>query len=113
MKCNLLPITSGACRRTAQLCRVGKGKRAHGFGGRQTRGHASLSPPYKGATWRAVYSAPRFHASSTTMTSSRNDDLLQRSRRAVWHPCTQMKHHEPQPLVPIVRGVGAWLFDAD
>ncbi len=47
------------------------------------------------------------------MTSSRNDDLLQRSRRAVWHPCTQMKHHESQPLVPIVRGVGAWLFDAD
>jgi adenosylmethionine-8-amino-7-oxononanoate aminotransferase len=24
-----------------------------------------------------------------------------------------MKHHESQPLVPIVRGEGAWLFDAD
>lgn len=47
------------------------------------------------------------------MTSSRNDDLLERSRRAVWHPCTQMKHHESQPLVPIVGAEGAWLFDAD
>lgn len=47
------------------------------------------------------------------MTSIRNDTLLQRSRAAVWHPCTQMKHHESQPLVPIVRGDGAWLFDAD
>ena len=46
-------------------------------------------------------------------TLSRNDDLLQRSRAAVWHPCTQMKHHETQPLVPIVRGAGAWLEDAD
>ncbi|HEX6708610.1 MAG TPA: adenosylmethionine--8-amino-7-oxononanoate transaminase [Albitalea sp.] len=44
---------------------------------------------------------------------SRNEDLLQRSRAAVWHPCTQMKHHETQPLVPIVRGEGAWLFDAE
>ena len=43
----------------------------------------------------------------------RNADLLERSRRAVWHPCTQMKHHETQPLVPIIRGEGAWLFDAE
>jgi adenosylmethionine-8-amino-7-oxononanoate aminotransferase len=47
------------------------------------------------------------------MTTSRNQDLLARSRRAVWHPCTQMKHHESQPLVPIVRADGAWLFDAE
>ena len=47
------------------------------------------------------------------MTPSLNESLLQRSRAAVWHPCTQMKHHESQPLVPIVRGEGAWLFDAD
>lgn len=47
------------------------------------------------------------------MTQSRNESLLQRSRAAVWHPCTQMKHHESQPLVPIVRGEGAWLFDAN
>ena len=54
-----------------------------------------------------------FSAAMIPMTSSRNDDLLARSRRAVWHPCTQMKHHESQPLVPIVRAEGAWLFDAE
>ncbi len=41
-----------------------------------------------------------------------NQQLLERSRAAVWHPCTQMKQHETLPLVPIVRGEGAWLFDA-
>lgn len=43
---------------------------------------------------------------------SRTDDLLARSLAAVWHPCTQMKTHETLPLVPIVRGEGAWLIDA-
>jgi len=43
----------------------------------------------------------------------RSDDLLARSLAAVWHPCTQMKHHEALPLVPIVGGEGAWLIDAD
>ncbi len=42
-----------------------------------------------------------------------SDPLLQRSLAAVWHPCTQMKHHETLPLVPIVRGQGPWLIDAD
>lgn len=42
-----------------------------------------------------------------------NPELLQRSLQAVWHPCTQMKHHERYPLVPIARGEGAWLFDSD
>ena len=32
--------------------------------------------------------------------STRNDNLLKRSRAAVWHPCTQMKQHETLPLVP-------------
>jgi adenosylmethionine-8-amino-7-oxononanoate aminotransferase len=44
---------------------------------------------------------------------SGNQDLLQRSLNHVWHPCTQMKHHERTPLVPIARGEGAWLFDVD
>jgi len=39
------------------------------------------------------------------------DDWVARSLRAVWHPCTQMKHHEQLPLVPIARGQGAWLYD--
>ena len=30
---------------------------------------------------------------------------------AVWHPCTQMKHHEHVPLLPIARGEGMWLVD--
>ncbi|MBU1425371.1 MAG: adenosylmethionine--8-amino-7-oxononanoate transaminase [Gammaproteobacteria bacterium] len=42
-----------------------------------------------------------------------NSDLLARSLSAVWHPCTQMKRHETLPLVPIARGEGAWLYDAD
>jgi adenosylmethionine---8-amino-7-oxononanoate aminotransferase len=42
--------------------------------------------------------------------------LLERSLAAVWHPCTQMRHHLPGfdsqlPLVPIVRGDGAWLVE--
>ncbi len=39
--------------------------------------------------------------------------LHQRSLETVWHPCTQMKQHEIFPLVPIVRGKGVWLYDAD
>lgn len=40
-----------------------------------------------------------------------NTDLLNRSLSAVWHPCTQMKHHETLPLIPIQRGSGVWLYD--
>lgn len=41
-----------------------------------------------------------------------NPDWLQRSRAAVWHPCTQMKQHDTGalPLAPIARGAGAWLY---
>ncbi|MDD5329038.1 MAG: aminotransferase class III-fold pyridoxal phosphate-dependent enzyme [Sulfuricella sp.] len=42
-----------------------------------------------------------------------NQDILARSLRAVWHPCTQMKQHETLPLVPIARGEGVWLVDFD
>lgn len=45
--------------------------------------------------------------------NGQNQQLLNRSMAAVWHPCTQMKHHEQFPLVPITKGEGAWLFDAD
>jgi adenosylmethionine---8-amino-7-oxononanoate aminotransferase len=40
-------------------------------------------------------------------------DWVARSLAAVWHPCTQMKHHERLPLVAVARGKGAWLFDHD
>lgn len=42
-----------------------------------------------------------------------NQQWLERSQRAVWHPCTQMKIHEQLPLVPIARGQGVWLEDFD
>ena len=37
--------------------------------------------------------------------------LVDRSLAAVWHPCTQMKHHESFPLVGISKGKGSWLYD--
>jgi len=48
--------------------------------------------------------------------SGNNADWLARSREAVWHPCTQMKHHADGgslPLVPISHGQGAWLYDME
>nr|WP_321843062.1 adenosylmethionine--8-amino-7-oxononanoate transaminase [Paraburkholderia bannensis] len=44
-------------------------------------------------------------------TTSGNDAWIARSLRAVWHPCTQMKHHERLPLVAVSRGEGPWLYD--
>lgn len=43
----------------------------------------------------------------------RNRDLISRSLNSVWHPCTQMKHHETIPLIPFSRGRGIWLYDFD
>ena len=37
--------------------------------------------------------------------------LVDRSLSAVWHPCTQMKHHESLPLIAITRGKGPWPYD--
>ena len=42
-----------------------------------------------------------------------NAQWLERSRAALWHPCTQMKVHETLPILPIARGEGAWLVDFD
>ena len=47
----------------------------------------------------------------STQTDSQN--LLARSHVAVWHPCSQMKHHENFPLLPIARGSGVWLYGYD
>src|SRR5690242_5196214 len=47
-------------------------------------------------------------------TLNRNADLAARDLAHVWHPCTQMREHASQlPLIPIARGDGAWLIDAD
>ena len=48
--------------------------------------------------------------------ASSNAALAERDLKHVWHPCTQMHDHELAggvPMVPIVRGDGAWLIDAD
>lgn len=48
------------------------------------------------------------------MTGDRNDpmqeELIRRDQHVNWHPYTQMKNARP---IPIVRGEGAYLFDAD
>jgi adenosylmethionine-8-amino-7-oxononanoate aminotransferase len=41
----------------------------------------------------------------------KNSDWVARSIASVWHPCTQMKHHEHFPLIPVQRGEGVWLYD--
>jgi len=46
-------------------------------------------------------------------TRVKSRDLLERSRQAVWHPCTQMKAHERFPPVPVERAAGVWLYDFD
>ncbi|MEE8321062.1 MAG: adenosylmethionine--8-amino-7-oxononanoate transaminase [Gammaproteobacteria bacterium] len=38
-------------------------------------------------------------------------DYIQRDLSVLWHPCTQMKDHETQPLIPIKRGKGIFLED--
>ncbi|MDP1659245.1 MAG: adenosylmethionine--8-amino-7-oxononanoate transaminase [Methylotenera sp.] len=42
-----------------------------------------------------------------------NQNILNRSMQSVWHPCTQMKQHEKFPLIPIKKGDGVWLYDAE
>jgi hypothetical protein len=41
------------------------------------------------------------------------NDWVARSLQHVWHPCTQMQHHETVPLIPVSHGRGAWLYDMD
>ncbi|HSV47340.1 MAG TPA: adenosylmethionine--8-amino-7-oxononanoate transaminase [Ramlibacter sp.] len=40
-----------------------------------------------------------------------SSSLAARSLRSVWHPCTQMKLHEGEPPIAIVRAQGPWLID--
>jgi len=41
---------------------------------------------------------------------NQTSDLVERSLKSVWHPCTQMQHHESTPLIAVSRGEGAWLY---
>ncbi|MYM85896.1 adenosylmethionine--8-amino-7-oxononanoate transaminase [Rugamonas sp. FT82W] len=45
------------------------------------------------------------------MELNKQSDWVARSLRSVWHPCTQMQHHETVPLIPVKSGKGAWLVD--
>lgn len=48
--------------------------------------------------------------------ASSNAALAERDLKHLWHPCTQMHDHGVAggvPMLPIVRGDGAWLIDAD
>jgi adenosylmethionine-8-amino-7-oxononanoate aminotransferase len=40
-----------------------------------------------------------------------SSDWIARSLRSVWHPCTQMQHHEEVPLIAVARAKGPWLYD--
>ncbi len=42
-----------------------------------------------------------------------NAHFVKRSLASIWHPCTQMKHHEQFPLVPIKSAQGVWLTDME
>jgi len=42
-----------------------------------------------------------------------DDTLGQRSRRAVWHPCTRLRPDDDAVPLAIARGEGPWLYDAD
>ncbi len=41
------------------------------------------------------------------------EDLVTRTRAAVWHPCTQMKQLEALPPLAIARAQGPWLYDTE
>lgn len=45
--------------------------------------------------------------------TSLSDQWVERSLKAVWHPCTQMKHHERFPLIALSHAKGSWLYDQD
>jgi adenosylmethionine-8-amino-7-oxononanoate aminotransferase len=45
--------------------------------------------------------------------TSAAQEWVKRSTHSVWHPCTQMQHHETLPLIPLSHGRGVWLYDHD
>ena len=47
------------------------------------------------------------------MNTAPPQDWVARSLRSVWHPCTQMQHHESVPLIPVSHGKGVWLYGHD
>ena len=41
----------------------------------------------------------------------KNNTIIQRSLKSVWHPCSQMKDFEKKSLIPIKSASGSWLID--
>ncbi len=41
----------------------------------------------------------------------KNQEMMERDLRHVWHPCTQMKDHERLPIIPIKNAKGVYLYD--
>ena len=64
-----------------------------------------------GIIWTAPLPNNAFMKAKTAAPLS--SGMVSRSLRHVWHPCTQMQHHEQFPLVALSSGKGAWLFDQD
>lgn len=82
------------------------------MGGRTARIEMSAPPtvpPRKGE--RAAFRNLKFGASH--MTLNPQTDWVSRSLKSVWHPCTQMQHHEQLPLVAVSHGRGPWLYDTE
>jgi adenosylmethionine-8-amino-7-oxononanoate aminotransferase len=52
-------------------------------------------------------------STNTSQHAQASAGMVERSLRSVWHPCTQMQHHESVPLIPVSHGRGPWLFDVD
>src|SRR5450830_1395448 len=50
---------------------------------------------------------------SESFLSNQTSDWVARSLQSVWHPCTQMQHHESTPLIAVSHGRGPWLVDHD
>jgi adenosylmethionine-8-amino-7-oxononanoate aminotransferase len=55
--------------------------------------------------------APLANTPIELKTEPHTADWVARSLRSVWHPCTQMQHHESVPLIPVSHGRGPWLVD--
>ena len=58
-----------------------------------------------------VFSPTTAPAAAGADAANANADWQQRSRRHVWHPCTQSIRLDVAPPLPIARGEGVWLTD--
>jgi adenosylmethionine-8-amino-7-oxononanoate aminotransferase len=53
------------------------------------------------------------HRNNKEIKLNSNQHWINKSLQYVWHPCTQMQHHEKIPMVPVSHARGAWLYDAE